>query len=97
MKSILILLVSFISINSFAANAAKGKNLYSRCVSCHGNNGEGKESQRAPRIGGQHDWYIYTSLLAFKSGERKNPEMLPFIKNLSDQDFQDLAAYISTL
>ncbi len=97
MKSLVVLSTFLFSISSFAADAAKGKNLYSRCISCHGNNGEGIESQNAPRIGGQHDWYIYSSLVAFKTGERKNPEMMPFIKNLSDSDFQDLAAYISTL
>lgn len=80
-----------------AADAVKGKSLYSRCVSCHGANGEGKESQQAPKIAGQFDWYIYSSLVQFKTKERVNPTMFPFIKNLSDQDYQDLAAYISGL
>ncbi len=97
MKSILILLILSVSVNTFAADAARGKTLYAKCILCHGDNGEGKESQKAPRIGGQHDWYLYTSLTMFKSGERKNPAMMPYIKNLSDSDFQDLAAYISTL
>lgn len=97
MKSLVILLSIIVSMTTYAQNAANGKNLYSRCVSCHGNAGEGKESQNAPRIGGQHDWYIYSSLVQFKTGERKNAVMMPFIKNLSDSDFKDLAAYISTL
>ncbi|MFG1494460.1 c-type cytochrome [Halobacteriovorax sp. GFR7] len=80
-----------------AQSAAKGKTLYSRCISCHGDNGEGKKSMNAPRIAGQYDWYIYSSLVQFKTGERKNPDMLPFIKGLNDSDFKDLAAYISTL
>ena len=88
-------LLSGISIN--AADAVKGKALYARCISCHGSNGEGKESQKAPRIAGQFDWYIYSSLVQFKSKERVNATMYPFIKNLSDQDYQDLAAYVSTL
>ena len=97
MKSLVVLSALFFSFCTFSADPAKGKSLYSRCVTCHGNNGEGKESQKAPRIGGQHDWYIYSSLVQFKTGERKNPEMMPYIRNLSDTDFQDLAAYISTL
>jgi cytochrome c553 len=83
--------------NVFAANATNGQKLYNRCVACHGKQGEGIEAQKAPRIGGQHDWYIYSSLVAFKNKERVNPTMYPFIKNLSDAEYQDLAAYISTL
>lgn len=83
--------------NAIAADASAGKSLYAKCVSCHGQNGEGNAAQKAPRIAGQHDWYIYTQLVSFKNGDRKNPTMLPFIKNLSDKDYQDLAAYISSI
>lgn len=83
--------------NGQAQNAANGKSLYNRCVACHGQNGEGNKAMNAPRIAGQFDWYIYSSLQQFQKGERKNPDMLPFIKNMKDSDFQDLAAYISTL
>lgn len=69
----------------------------SNCIDCHGGDGMGNKEKQAPRIAGQHDWYILDSLRAFKSGERKNPEMLPYIKNLSDKDFQALAAYLSKL
>lgn len=82
---------------SVAADAAAGKSLYAKCIACHGQNGEGNVSQQAPKIAGQYEWYIYSSLLQFKNLERKNPTMLPFIKNLSDKDYQDLAAYISSL
>ena len=33
----------------------------------------------------------------FKSGARKNPAMLPYLKNLSQNDFKELAAYASKL
>ena len=80
-----------------AQDAAHGQALYSTCIQCHGEKGEGNPAQKAPRIGGQHSWYIESSIQKFKSGERKNPTMLPFIKNLSDKDVADLAAYVSTL
>ena len=83
--------------NVQAQSAANGKTLYNRCVACHGPTGEGNKAMKAPRIAGQYDWYIYSSLVQFKSGERKNPDMLPFIKNLKDSDYKDLAAFISTL
>ncbi|MBH48910.1 MAG: cytochrome C [Halobacteriovorax sp.] len=80
-----------------AQDMAKGEKLYQTCIQCHGDKGMGLVEKNAPRIAGQFDWYIASSLAAFKSGERKNPDMLPYIKGLSQQDFADLAAYISKL
>ncbi|MBT3584097.1 MAG: cytochrome c [Halobacteriovoraceae bacterium] len=81
----------------WAQDSSRGKTLFKTCVQCHGNSGEGKIEKSAPRIGGQHDWYIYSTLNLFKSGTRKNPDMNPYIANLTDQDFKDLAAYVSKL
>lgn len=83
--------------SAMAQDAARGQTLYNTCIQCHGEKGEGNLDMKAPRIGGQHSWYIETSIKMFKSGERKNPTMLPFIKNLNDTDIADLAAYVSTL
>lgn len=82
---------------AFAQDAARGQTLYQTCIQCHGEKGEGNLKMKAPRIGGQFDWYIITSINMFKSGERKNPTMQPFIKDLSDKDIADLAAFVSTL
>ena len=68
-----------------------------KCLTCHGRKGEGKSSQQAPKLAAQHDWYIYSSLVSFKSGERVNQKMRPFLRNLSDQDFKDVATYLSQL
>ena len=87
----------FISTFSFAQNTERGKNLYSKCIQCHGDKGQGNKEMSAPRIGGQYDWYIYSSLVDFKSGARENVEMQPYIKNLGEKDFKDLAAYIATI
>lgn len=82
---------------SFAQDAAKGKVLYATCIQCHGEKGEGNPAQKAPKLSGQHDWYVVKQVTEIKSGVRKNPEMLPFITKLSEQDIKDLAAYIVTL
>ncbi|EQC48277.1 cytochrome C [Bacteriovorax sp. BSW11_IV] len=74
-----------------------GDKLYAKCMVCHGKRGEGKSSQNAPKIGGQMDWYIEKQLVDMKNKVRVNKVMDPYIKNLSDQDFKDLAAYISKL
>jgi cytochrome c553 len=75
----------------------KGHKLYGKCMSCHGKAGQGKKSQKAPRIGGQADWYIASSITKMKAKERINKVMFPYIKRLSAQDIKDLAAYISKL
>lgn len=80
-----------------AGDTANGEKLYKKCAACHGPQGQGNKSQAAPRIAGQHDWYIVSSIETFLSGKRPNPKMLPFIKGLSKKDIEDLAAYVSKM
>lgn len=81
-----------------AQDATKGAELYKQCIACHGEKGDGIPAQKAPRIQGQHDWYIFKQLQDIKAGvTRKNLVMVPFVSKLSEQDMKDLAAYISKL
>ncbi len=75
----------------------RGANLFNKCMVCHGKAGQGKKSQKAPAIAGQHEWYIESSLVKMQSLERENKVMLPYIKKLSAQDLKDLAHYISKI
>lgn len=95
MRLLLALMMFTIGFTSYGNE--KGAQLYQACIQCHGENGQGDQTQEAPKIAGQHDWYIYSSLVAFKSKERSNPKMYPFIENLSDQDFKDLSDHISKM
>ena len=99
MKILALVTTILLSQNLLAAgNAAKGQKLYASCIQCHGEKGEGNPAQKAPKIAGQHDWYIISSIKAFQAGkDRKNPTMLPYIKGLSEQDIADLAAYVSKM
>ena len=79
---------------------AKGKELYAKCTSCHKKDGSGKASQQAPRLFPQYDWYVADQILKIKSKIRSGgytAKMYPFVKNLSEQDINDLAVYISTM
>lgn len=71
--------------------------LYAKCIACHGKKGEGKKSQKAPRLGGQMAWYITSALKAMKDGTRPNKVMNPYLKKLEEQDFIDLGVYISKM
>ena len=101
MKSVLltILLVgNIVFIREGRAQDKKhGEELFKTCIQCHGEKGEGNKEKKVPRIGGQYDWYILESLVKFKKKERINPEMYPYIKSLSQQDFKDLASYVGGL
>ncbi len=96
MKSLLVLLICF-QTNLFAGNAENGAKLYKKCMACHGKEGLGKKSQKAPMLAGQYDWYVKSQIIAIKSGARANnnaKKMMPFVKNLSDTEIDDLSAYI---
>ncbi len=88
------------SYSSLAADAAKGKDLYQKCIACHGADGYGKKSQAAPMLAGQHSWYTSKQIKDIKNKVRENAntnKMYPFVKNLTDNEIEDLAAYIETL
>lgn len=73
----------------------KGKDKYSLCWSCHGENGEGPGSY--PRLAGQHSQYTTQQLKNFKNGLRTNPAMKAIVEVLSSDDMEALGAYIATL
>lgn len=77
----------------FAQTYADGAAVYGKCVSCHGDAGQGSDS--APRLAGQHDWYLVTSFEKFKSGERKASASEH--KGLSAGDIQAVATYLAAL
>ncbi len=86
-------------------DAAAGKAAYGVCQSCHGANGEGIDALNAPRLAGQHDWYIVRQLKNYKAGIRgTNPkdaygaQMRPMSMTLADEAaVKNVAAYIATL
>lgn len=84
-------------------DAAKGKASFATCIACHGPTGAGNKAMNAPRLSGQADWYIVRQLKNFKTkvrGHAKDPigaTMYPFVVALTDQQIEDIAAYITTL
>ena len=53
-----------------AGDPEAGKQHFVICANCHGTNAEGNEEIGAPRLQGQHDWYLVRQLNNFKKGVR---------------------------
>lgn len=62
------------------------------CLSCH-------NDSLTPKITGQNDIYIETSLYAFAEGERKNDSMEAVLKSdaISEDDYEAVSMYLSQL
>lgn len=67
----------------------------SMCLGCHGPSAEG--NGQFPRLAGQHPEYLVQQLKSFKEGSRKAGPMQAITANLSEEDFQALAAYFGSL
>lgn len=90
----------FLSFSAMAAgNPVDGKAKSEPCAACHGVDGNSINPEW-PTLAGQHEKYLYEQLKAFKLGKepggRYGVLMAPIVANLTDQDFQDLAAYFSS-
>jgi cytochrome c553 len=80
------------------AQSTAGKQLYQKlCISCHGAQGTG--TQKIPRLAGQQVKYLQDSLTRYRdgTGERIDPLMAAYTRNLKNTDIQNLAAYLNTL
>jgi cytochrome c553 len=77
-------------------DAAHGKVLAYTCLGCHGipNYKNVYPTYSVPELRGQHAEYIVTALKAYRSGERGHPTMHAHASTLSEQDMQDVAAYL---
>jgi cytochrome c553 len=81
-----------------AAQTGTAPRVASICVPCHGLDGIGHDVE-IPNIAGQHSSYLRNQLMAFKTRERKHPEMRSIAPALSDKEIDELVVvvYYSTL
>jgi cytochrome c553 len=88
------------SIWSASAHAAGdpviGEKKFYTCVGCHGieNYKNAYPDYDVPRLRHQNAAYIVSALHEYKSGERPHPTMHAQASSLSDQDMEDIAAYL---
>ena len=78
--------------------AEKGATIGYSCMGCHGIDGyrNAYPSYRVPRIGGQKRAYVENALQAYRDGERNHPTMNAQGGSLSDDDIQNVAAWLES-
>jgi len=86
-------------------DSARGKQLFTPCVACHGIDASGNQAMNAPALKHASDWYLLSSLQKFKDGIRgADPAdpmgaiMRAMAGTLPDeQAMRDVIAHITTL
>lgn len=84
-------------------DASRGRTLFAACIECHGADAAGNLQRGAPRLTGQHDWYLFSQVRDFRMGWRGVESTDPHVSlmrtrlDLDDAALQDLAAYIVSL
>lgn len=81
--------------NAVKGNPASGKTKAAACASCHGEDGNSKDTS-FPRLAGQYEGFIVKALQDYKSGARNNAMMSGFAGSLSESDIHDIAAYYAS-
>jgi cytochrome c oxidase subunit 2 len=91
--------------HTIEGDVADGKSIYRNCSACHGRQGQGIWSTKAPALAGMNDWYLATQLQNFRSGVRGShpddeygQQMRAMTAYLDGEDgVRDVIAYINTL
>lgn len=91
------LLIASAGSASAAGDVEAGRTKANTCMGCHGipNYTNAYPTYRVPRLGGQHPEYIVTALKEYRSGNRAHPTMHAQALSMSDQDIEDIAAYLA--
>ena len=75
-----------------AADLEAGRRKAEPCAACHGADGNAT-IPGTPSLAGQPVYFTHWQLIKFRDGRRKDSQMSPLAKNLTDTDMADLAAY----
>jgi cytochrome c553 len=95
--SAIALLLVWLPVAAHAAgNVAAGRSKALQCQTCHGLDGLSKLPE-APHIAGQPEPYLVKSLNDYRKGVRTHDMMTLVVRDLTDQDVADLAAYYAAI
>jgi len=76
-----------------------GRGLAYSCLGCHGIDGyrNAYPSYRVPKLGGQKAAYLVVALNGYRANTRQHPTMTGQASSLSDQDIENVAAYLASI
>jgi cytochrome c553 len=80
--------------DTVVGSAEAGSTKAAVCTACHGLNGNSANPEW-PNLAGQNAAYVREQLGMFKARKRINEIMFPIVKDMSEQDFADVAAYFA--
>lgn len=83
-------------------DATRGAKFYQVCIACHGVDGNGNQAVGSPRLTGQSDWYLLSSLQKLKAGIRGSYPNAAIMRGMAatlpdEQAMKDVIAHIMTL
>jgi cytochrome c553 len=80
-------------------DAGRGKAFAYTCFGCHAIEGyrNAYPSYRVPKLGGQKQAYLAIALRGYRDGTRTHATMQGQARSLSDQDIEDVSAYLAAL
>lgn len=88
---------AIVPVADAAGDPEAGKKKYYTCEGCHGVEGSTNAypTYHVPRLGGQHADYVVAALKAYQDGERKHSSMHGNAATMTEQDMDDIAAFVS--
>ena len=89
------------AVATVTGDVDRGRDKFTTCAICHGNQGQGIWALNAPRTAGMSDWYLLAQLQNFKAQIRGHhptdsygKQMSMMATMLTDETINDLVAYI---
>jgi len=81
------------------ADVEAGKQIGYSCLGCHGIDGyrNAYPSYRVPKLGGQKAAYLEIALKGYRDDKRSHPTMTGQASSLTDQDIENVAAYLASI
>jgi len=83
-----------VAAEAIVGSADAGASKAGVCTACHGVNGNSVNPEW-PNLAGQNAAYVREQLVMIRDRKRVNELMYPIVKDMTDQDFADVAVYFA--
>jgi cytochrome c553 len=86
---------AFCSVHALAQSMPLAERI-KLCATCHGEDGNSR-MEKIPSLAGQPEFFVLNQLFLMREGVRKIEAMMPFVKDLKDDDLAGLAKHFAGL